>query len=153
MRPVVSRVKVVALLLVTVLGGHSSPGAEPNLKIAISKDTLSPDGRYGVTVPTMQEYVENENLKNVLVEVATKRPIAVMEGMVGVTKAVKYTADAQWSSGSDLMLWTVEGKWFEAAQVLFKLNDGKVAWQLDLRKTVETEILKLTKEASPETYA
>jgi hypothetical protein len=153
MRPIVSRATIAILLLMAVLGDCPSHGVDPNLKVSISKASLSPDGRYGVTVPTMQEYLEDENIKNVLVEVATKRPVAVMEGMVGVTNSTRYTADAQWSSRSDLLLWTVEGKWFEASQVLFKLNDGKVAWQLDIRKTVETAILKHTKEVAPETYA
>ncbi|QIF04676.1 hypothetical protein G5S37_25145 [Roseimicrobium sp. ORNL1] len=146
---------VLVLLFAVALGSVSSHGADPNpsLKIPISQATISPDGRFGVTVPTMDQYIENESLKNVLVEVATKRPIVVMESLVGTTYPVRGTADAQWSSESDLLLWTVSGKWFEHEQVLYKLKDGKVVWQLDLRKIVERAILKRAKEATPETYA
>lgn len=156
MRPVVSRANVLVLLFVAALGSVSSHGADPNpsLKIPISQTTISPDGRFGVTVPSMEEYLDSgESLKNVLVDVATKRPIVVIEGQVGTTYLARHTAGAQWSSESDLLLWTVSAKWFEAEQILFKLKDGKVAWQLDLRKTVEQAILKRTREASPETYA
>ncbi|QIF04677.1 hypothetical protein [Roseimicrobium sp. ORNL1] len=146
---------VLVLLFAAALGSVSSHGADPNpsLKIPISQGTISPDGRYGVTVPTTDELLENENLKNMLVEVATKRPIVAIEGQLGTTSLARNTAGAKWSAESDLLLWIVDGKWFEDEQVLFKLRDGKVSWQLDLRKTVEKAILKRTREASPETYA
>jgi hypothetical protein len=111
--------------------------------------TLSPDHRYGVTVPDL----DTPNPQNSLVEVATGRVLAVIEADTGYEAANHNSVlPSRWAKDDSLLLWEVDGKWCDVALVLLKLQDGAVAWQLDLLKAGQQAILPLTKRAKPKRY-
>ncbi|GEP44290.1 hypothetical protein [Brevifollis gellanilyticus] len=120
----------------------------------VPDDSLSPDGHYGVTVPTTDEVPENEG-KNSLIEVKTGRVLADLQ-----TKFVAWTRrnhgepqPARWSKDGSLLLWEASGKWSPAAITLVKIEKGAVLWQIDVLKAAEQEILKATQKAKPKQYA
>lgn len=111
--------------------------------------TLSPDHRYGVTVPD----IDNPNPQNSLVEVETGRVLSVIQADAGYESANHNSVlPARWAKDDSLLLWEVEGKWFDTALVLLKLQNGAVAWQLDLLKAGQDAILARTKQATPKKY-
>lgn len=111
--------------------------------------TLSPDHRYGVTVPDLN----TPNPKNSLVETETGRVLAVIQADAGYESANHNAVlPARWAKDDSLLLWEVDGKWCDTALVLLKLQNGAVAWQLDLLKTGQQAILALTKRAKPKKY-
>jgi hypothetical protein len=111
--------------------------------------TLSPDHRYGVTVPDL----DTPNPHNSLVEVETGRVLAVIEADIGYEAANHNSvAPARWAKDDSLLLWRVDGKWCDNALVLLKLRSGAVAWQLNLLDTGQQAILALTKRAKPKKY-
>lgn len=111
--------------------------------------TLSPDHRYGVTVPD----IDTPNPQNSLVEVATGRVLAVIQADAGYESANHNSVlPSRWAKDDSLLLWEVEGKWFDVALVLLKVQNGAVAWQLDLLKAGQQAILARTKQANPKKY-
>ena len=122
----------------------------------IAEDSISPDGRYGVSVPLTQAIIDDivKDPVNNLVEVSSGRTIARMVGNPGFTKQNHGgIMPSIWSPDSSLLLWHVDGKWFPDALTLIKLEDGRVAWQVDLLAKSQRAILARTKEAKPELYA
>lgn len=120
----------------------------------IPEDSFSPDGRYGVTVPTTDEVPEDE-AKNSLLDLKTGRALAVLQ-----TKFTAWTRrshgeplPARWTQDSSLLLWEASGKWSPAAMTLVKIEKEQVVWQIDVLQTAEKEILKATQKAKPEAYA
>jgi hypothetical protein len=112
--------------------------------------TLSPDHRYGVTVPDLN----TPNSQNSLVEVETGRVLAVIEANTGYERANHNSVlPSRWAKDDSLLLWEVDSKWCDTALVLLKLQNGAVAWQLDLLKSGQQAILALTKRAKPKKYA
>ena len=112
--------------------------------------TLSPDHRYGVTVPDL----DTPNPQNSLVEVATGRVLAVIDADTGYERANhNEVLPSRWAKDDSLLLWEVDGKWFDTALVLLKLRNGAVVWQLDLLKAGQQAILARTKQATPKKYA
>jgi hypothetical protein len=111
--------------------------------------TLSPDHRYGVTVPDF----DTPNPQNSLVETETGRVLAVIEADTGYEHANHNDVlPSRWAKDDSLLLWEVDGKWFDTALVLLKLQNGAVAWQLDLLKAGQQAILARTKQAKPKKY-
>jgi hypothetical protein len=111
--------------------------------------TLSPDHRYGVTVPDL----DTPNPQNSLVEVETGRMLAVIQADTGYEHANRNAVlPSRWAKDDSLLLWEVDGRWSDTALVLLKLQNGAVAWQLDLLKTGQQAILALTKQAEPKKY-
>jgi hypothetical protein len=121
----------------------------------VPKCTLSPNGRFGVTVPVLDQHKDSENPKNSVIELKTGRIIAVIK--------TKWTAwnrmghggilPARWSQDASLLLWEVEGKWFRDAVVLLKFKNGALEWQCDITALAYREILERTKHAAPDKYA
>jgi hypothetical protein len=111
--------------------------------------TLSPDHRYGVTVPDL----DTPNPQNSLVEVETGRVLAVIAADTGYESANHNSVlPSRWAKDDSLLLWEVDGKWCDTALVLLKLQNGAVAWQLDLLKSGQQALLALTKQARPKRY-
>ena len=111
--------------------------------------TLSPDHRYGVTVPDLN----TPNPQNNLVEVETGRVLAVIEADTGYEAANHNSVlPSRWAKDDSLLLWEVDSKWCDTALVLLKLQNGAVAWQLNLLKSGQQAILALTKRAKPKRY-
>jgi hypothetical protein len=108
--------------------------------------TLSPDHRYGVTVPDLN----TPNPQNSLVEVETGRVLAVIQANTGYESANHNSVlPSRWAQDDSLLLWEVDSKWCDTALVLLKLENGTVVWQLNLLKTGQQAILALTKRAKP----
>ena len=51
-----------------------------------------------------------------------------------------------------MVLWQVDSKWGFSTEILIKLDNGKIAWQVDILKLIRQEILKRTRQALPEKY-
>ena len=119
--------------------------------------TFSPDNRYGVKLPVYHDEADDEqdSRKNQVVEMATGRVVAVINGDPGYDRALNHhqTAPPRWSQDSSLLLWRVDGKWFPHALVLVKLENDKEKWQLDLMKAAQKEILDRTRQAAPRKYS
>ena len=111
--------------------------------------TLSPDHRYGVTVPGL----DTPNPQNNLVEVETGRVLVVIRADVGYERANHNSVlPSRWAKDDSLLLWQVEGKWCDTALVLLKLQNGAVVWQLNLLEAGQQAILARTKQARPKKY-
>ena len=90
--------------------------------------TLSPDHRYGVTVPRL----DTPNPHNSLVEIKTGR-VAEIQADTGYEQANHVQLlHSRWTKDNSFLLWEVDGKWCDVALVLLKLENGKVEWQRNL---------------------
>jgi hypothetical protein len=111
--------------------------------------TLSPDHRYGVTVPGL----DTPNPHNSLIEIKTGRVLAVIQADTGYEQANHISlVPSRWAKDNSFLLWEVEGKWFDTALVLLKLENGKVEWQRNLLKIGQQAILARTKLVAPRKY-
>lgn len=119
----------------------------------VPDSTISPDHRYGVTVPLIAENDESAKVKNSLVELKTGRVLAVIRAETGWDHMNHGGVDPKWSKDGSLLLWMVDGKWCPRALVLLKLADGKVLWQTDILSAGQQAILVRTKKAAAEKYA
>jgi hypothetical protein len=138
-------------MIFAALGMPNGAAADPTVPAGykILDITLSPDHRYGVTVPD----IDTPNPQNSLVDIATGRVLAVIQADTGYESANHNAVlPARWTKDDSLLLWEVEGKWFDTALVLLKLQNGTVLWQLDLLKAGQQAILARTKQATPEKY-
>jgi WD40 repeat protein len=113
--------------------------------------THSPDGKMGVTVPTLDQFNESQH-QNKLVEVATRRALAVIQARPGMQKMNHGGAYAKWTKDGSGLLWAVAGKWCHRSLAYLQIADGRVVWQTDLLRTSQQEILKRVKAAAPEPY-
>jgi hypothetical protein len=126
-------------------------------KFLIPNETLSPDGRYGVTVPVVDlDTSDNEpEPKNTLIQMRTRRVLTVINAETGFNRALNWRSEpiANWSRDGSLLLWTVHGKWSPYALVLLKVESDQVQWQRDLLTLAQQAILTRTREASPKKYS
>jgi hypothetical protein len=111
--------------------------------------TLSPNHKYGVTVPSE----DGDETQNRLVEVQTKKTIAVIQGDTQFSHmAWDDGTPPRWSIDSSLLLWRVEDKWNAATVTALKLDGNKVAWQIDIFRVAQQAILTRTRQAKPHEY-
>ena len=111
--------------------------------------TLSPDHRYGVTVPGL----DTPNPHNSLIEIKTGRVLAEIEADTGYEHANHIELlPSRWTKDNSFLLWEVDSKWCDRALVLLKLENGKVEWQRNLLKIGQQAILARTKQAAPGKY-
>ncbi|MGI8908476.1 MAG: hypothetical protein ACR2IE_18530 [Candidatus Sumerlaeaceae bacterium] len=131
--------------------------AEQVPKYAVPEYTVSPDGRYGVSVPHFFfEKTLTTDTQNRVIDLGTSRVLGVIkQDFTAYDRSLNYHAMAtpRWSEDSSLLLWYVEGKWFPDSYVLLRFKNGKVQWQRDLLKISQQEILARTRKASPKQYA
>jgi hypothetical protein len=129
-----------------------------HLHFVFPKNTLSPNGKYGVIFPdrTLGE-TENDSLHNfvvllepsqILTELATESP--EFEGKSHGGYEVEWTAD------SSVMLITLEAKWGPGEFFLVELQDGKVSRTTNLdqkiRQLIKPEYLKTHAKADNQSY-
>jgi hypothetical protein len=120
--------------------------------------TISPDGRFGVLVPKLEEL---EHLKmsyrpqNQVIELATGDVIAVIRtDNVGPTYQNRGgVLPGRWSFDNSLLFWQVDGRFFRDAVVLLKFSNGKLEWQSDITRAAQAECLLRTRRAEPKLYA
>jgi hypothetical protein len=121
----------------------------------VPKCTLSPDGRYGVTVPIFDKRNDIKDPRNSVIDLKTGKVIAIIKtNTTGWTRMGHGgVLPCRWSRDGSLLLWEVYGKWFPDAVVLLKFNNGMLEWQTDITAVAEAESLKQTKHSAPEKYA
>jgi hypothetical protein len=120
----------------------------------VPKCTLSPDRRYGVTVPILFQHEDSENPKNSVIEVETGKVIAIIKTRFTGWNRQNHGGilPGRWSKDGSLLLWEVDGKWFSDALVLLKFKNGVLEWQTDILRAAQTEMLDRTKRAAPKQY-
>ena len=123
----------------------------------VPDSTLSPDHRYGVTVPLLADVLthgEDYDPPNSVIDMKTGRLLAIIRGAHGWDRMNHGgVVPARWSPDGSLLLWSVEGKWSVRTLVLLKIEQGKVKWQIDVLQAAQQAILTHTKEAVPKRYA
>lgn len=121
---------------------------------AVAADSISPDGRYGVTVPSFEQYPGPEDDPgNQLVERKTGRVLTPIRAETGWTRMNRGgVLPARWSKDGSLLVWEVSGRWSPLALVVLKLENGGVKWQTDVLTVAQQAILARTKKAAPERY-
>ena len=162
-----SRPFLVISALFCLLGyGHAAdapaPIVPPGLPqgYLVPQDTLSPDGRYGISVfDNTVNPIPSQIDDNKLIEVKTGRVLAsiIPSGSVQGSGYITHEdhggiEPTRWSSDGKLALWEIDGKWGVEAIVLIFLRDGKVVRQLDVLAMLQQAILGETKRAAPKTY-
>jgi hypothetical protein len=147
-------VSATRLLTITALFVITAKAQNIPKGLVVPKCTISPDGRYGVTVPVLDLHKDSENPKNSVIELETGKIVAVIK-----TKWTGWNRQnhggvlpSRWSSNSTFLLWEVNGKWFRDAVVLLKFNNGALEWQRDITAIADREILERTREAAPKKY-
>jgi hypothetical protein len=134
----------------------SIPGFGEDLAtgFTIPESTMSPDRRFGVTVPMMEDYERLKDPKNSLVEIPSGRVVAVIEADVGWDRmGHSGVIPARWSPDGSLVVWQVDGKWAPDSVVLLKLAKNKFLWQTNILKAAQLAILSRTRQAAPKKYA
>jgi hypothetical protein len=141
----------IAFLFVCALrGGESVPAS-----------THSPDHRFGVTVPDEAAYdsVKSrpdgtpERFLHRLIEVKTRRVLAEIKAENGLDRMNHGGIAPRWTRDGSGLLWVIGGKWFPRAAVYLRISDGALAWQTDLLRSAQIEMLRRTKKAVQKTYA
>ncbi len=122
---------------------------------AVAKNSVSPDGRYGVLIPTDSEnYDANGTPQNRLVEIKTGTVLATIQAVTGLMHMNHGgVLPSRWSPDGGYLLWSVDGKWTPRAIVLLKIENGHVKWQRDLLGLNQKEILARTHKVAPGRYA
>lgn len=134
-----------ALLLASFLA-HAQ---EASPAFTIPDSTLSPDRRYGVTVPSLDSRPMDSNK---LVEAATGKVLASIKANPFFDRKNHETLlPSRWSKDGKFLLWEVDGKWFPHALVLLKVGDGNIS-QFNLLELAQRSILAETKKAAPDRY-
>jgi uncharacterized protein YecT (DUF1311 family) len=119
---------------------------------SIPSDTISPDGHYGVLMPDSET-----DGSNTLVDMKTGKLVADLAGVPGWREAGHSMRcgemEARWSADSTALCWIHPDKWFQVSYVVLKLENGKLAWQVELMKQADREILSRTEAATPLNFA
>ena len=120
----------------------------------LPKDTVSPNGKYGVIFPdrTLGE-MENDSLHNfvisldpsqILTELATESPEFEGKSHGGY--------EVEWSGDSSVALITLEAKWGPGEFFLVELQDGKVSRTTNLDKKIQQLIEPEYRKAHAESH-
>jgi formylglycine-generating enzyme required for sulfatase activity len=121
---------------------------------SVPNSSLSPDNRFGVSVPINALHDENAEPNNSLIELTTGRVLTVIKANTAWENANhQEVMPTRWSKDGSLLLWEVDGKWCHHAFVLMKIMDSQVKWQVDVLRAAQQEILARTKMAAPTLYA
>lgn len=149
------RLPAAKILLLLVACALSPALAQTTPKgFLIPETSLSPDGRYGVTVPIAAEIKEETRPVNSLIDTRTGKILAPLTSETAWDYANHETIlPARWSKDNSLLIWQVDGKWAPRALVVLKLKNGTVAWQTSILALAQQAILERTKKSAPEQYA
>ena len=145
--------KLFSILCLTLLAFDA--GAHPTwlpAHFTVPTRTISPDDRYGVMMPDAWDGGASK-----LVELKTGRVVATLVGGQGWERenhSMRWgQMEATWSADSSTLCWVYPGKWFPESLVVLKLHGKTLAWQKDLMKPAQAEILARTEEAAPDNFA
>jgi len=120
---------------------------------SVPDNTLSPDKRYGITVPPSENASNAWTFGNNLVEMKSKRLV----GEINATTAYAFMNHSErlpawWSADDAYVLWQVDGKWGMDTQMLVRLKDGGIQWELDVLKVLQRAILTRTEAVDPQKF-
>jgi uncharacterized protein YecT (DUF1311 family) len=94
---------------------------------------------------------------NRLVDMRTGRLVADIAGDPGWREANHSMRwgemEAKWSADGSTLCWIHPGRWFSETYVVLKLKNGRLAWQMELMKAADREILARTEAAAPLNFA
>jgi uncharacterized protein YecT (DUF1311 family) len=143
--------KIAGLALLCLGDAQAQPAWLPP-HFSIPSDTISPDGHYGVMMPDADTEGANK-----LVDMKTGKLVAELAGVPGWREADHSMRwgemEARWSADSSTLCWVHPDKWFPESYVVLKLENGKLAWQVELMKQAGREILSRTEAAAPLNFA
>lgn len=116
--------------------------------------TMSPDQKFGVTVPMLEMEEQLKTPQNSVIELKTGKVAGVIQTEYVAEDHMNHDTIVQtlWSADDAVLLWQVDGKWGFSTEVLICLEDGKIKWQVDVLKKIEEEILKRTRASDPAKY-
>ena len=143
------------LVTIVAVAAYSANAQNVPKGFIVPKCTISPDGRYGVTVPVLDQHADSENPKNSVIELKTGKIVAVIKTRWTGWNRMGHggVLPSRWSPDGSLLVWEVEGKWFRDAVVLLKFKNDALEWQSDITALAHREILERTKHAAPDKYA
>jgi len=122
----------------------------------VPRETLSPNGRYGVLTPDFAHYQKESRGQNVLLNTELDTMIAKIDAeswFKDPRTNMNYASPSpRWSADGMVLAWLIEGKWSPLALTILKIEDGGLAWQTDLIPKVQQEILSRTRAATPIMY-
>lgn len=114
--------------------------------------TRSPDGRFGVLVPSLDEW-DPKKEQNKLIDLRSGRTIGVIHAESAPLRANHIDLESpNWSTDSSTLLWRVSGKWEPFALVLIKVSNNKIAWQVNVLDQVRNAALVRIRQAQPDRY-
>jgi hypothetical protein len=130
-------------------------------KDSVPESTLSPDEKLGVTVPDeatlsavkVRRDGTPEKFLHRLIEVKTGRVLAEIKAANGLEQMNHGGVEPRWTKDGSGLLWVIAGKWFPRAAVYLRVQEDAVAWQTDLLRSAQTEMLRRTKQAVPKAFA
>ena len=114
---------------------------------------MSPDGRFGITVPSSAFTADAWTKTNDIVEMKSMRVL----GSINLETAFARMNHADllpvwWSSDDASFLWQVDGKWGVDQQMLVRLKGSEIQWELDIVKVLQRDILTRTEAADSEKF-
>jgi|GEM_PF-1935855 len=120
----------------------------------IPDNTLSPDHKYGVTAFDNTDNDAPDGAKSQIIEVKTGHLLGAVQADLAM-KNMNHDeiVPTRWTEDDSTLLWQVDGKWGFSDIVLITLGNGKIQSQVDLLDLLQKEILKRTREATPNNYA
>lgn len=148
-------------LVLVFLAGDARAADEEVTRGEVSSITLSPDGRFGVTVPG-HAYVEKadgtyddvKNPQNAIIEIKTGKVVGIIGGDVAFEHMNHDNLmPSCWTEDDATLLWQVDSKWGIGTIRLINLKGGKIAGQVDVLNLLQKEILTRTRTARPKDYA
>jgi len=143
------------MLAISLLPLTHSRGGEVPKDCEIPELSLSPDHKLGVVVPDYLKFDESGKKMppNTLVDVASGKVLATLQGEVGNLHESNMDLAPSWSQDGSILIWGFHGKWTFLTVDVLKIEDGAVKWQTNLLERAQKEILARTKKADPKRYA
>jgi hypothetical protein len=142
---------IVGLALACLADAKGQPAWVP-AHFTVPARTISPGGRYGVMAPDYDGAGPSK-----VVDMKSGRVLATIVGAYG-WEDPKHSMqwgkmEAVWSADGSTLCWIYPDKWFRKSYALVKLRAGKLAWQAELMKPAQREILARTEAAAPLNFA
>ena len=138
----------ILFLAVIVLSGIARADEAP-----VPANTVSPNGRYGITVPPSFTEENSYTEYNEIIEMKTKRVLGAINNETAFARMNHSDLlPTRWSADSSYALWLVDGKWGMDTLMLIRLKDGEIDWQLDVIKPLQREILTRTEALDPKKF-
>lgn len=115
--------------------------------------TISPDGRYGITVPSLADAITDP--KNEVIEIKTGRIVGAIPKEYAAFDRMNHggIVPACWTGDDSMFLWQVDGKWGFDTEILVKLERGKIKKVVDVLNELQQEFLRRARQAVPNKYA